>query len=489
MPSYVLRDYQKECVDLVNGLPDGCRTVVALATGLGKTLVGASLDFKGRVLWLSHRDELVRQPEKYFKARGMSFGIEKAGEHADGEDVISASVQSLYHDSRLESFPKDAFDTIIVDEAHHAAAPTYKKILSYFTPRKVIGLTATPGRGDGVRLTDVFDSICFSRNIAWGITHGYLADIRCLRVSGGFDLSGVDMSGGDYTAASLERAMDESENAETVACAYMDSCRPKQLRTLVYCPTRRICQEVADAIKKKIPDKEQETVRVLTGEDPADVRSQALADFRKGKPDREQLYQDLRDILQRYGDTDIAGIDIADFFMDVMDAMKKNRITMPHGLTMLARGLTHMEGDLAEISPDINMAEIASQRIQASYLKSFDWKEALSHSGQDLFHAARDSAKLPSLMSRIMKEYLNGQSRVNLELKTSKNFAWLLRKLVQNIVIGMWVVALLISSSILCLTDMHPKILGMPLLGFLGYSAAGVIVLFLVIRHFATKPK
>ena len=73
----------------------------------------------------------------------------------------------------------------------------------------------------------------------------------------------------------------------------------------------------------------------------------SLADFRKGKPDREQLYQDLRDILQRYGDTDIAGIDIADFFMDVMDAMKKNRITMPHGLTMLARGLTHMEGDLA----------------------------------------------------------------------------------------------------------------------------------------------
>lgn len=148
-----------------------------------------------------------------------------------------------------------------------------------------------------------------------------------------------------------------------------------------------------------------------------------------------------------------------------------------------------MEGDLAEISPDINMAEIASQRIQASYLKSFDWKEALSHSGQDLFYAARDSAKLPSLMSRIMKEYLNGQSRVNLELKTSKNLAWLMRKLVQNIVIGMWVVALLISSSILCLTDMHPKILGMPLLGFLGYSAAGVIVLFLVIRHFATKPK
>lgn len=114
--SYVLRDYQKECVDLVNGLPDGSRTVVALATGLGKTLVGASLDFHGRVLWLSHRDELVRQPEKYFRARGMSFGIEKADEHAGDEDVVSASVQSLYRDERLHSFAPDAFDTIIVDE-------------------------------------------------------------------------------------------------------------------------------------------------------------------------------------------------------------------------------------------------------------------------------------------------------------------------------------------------------------------------------------
>lgn len=278
--SYVLRDYQKECVDLVNGLPDGSRTVVALATGLGKTLVGASLDFHGRVLWLSHRDELVRQPEKYFRARGMSFGIEKADEHAGDEDVVSASVQSLYRDERLHSFAPDAFDTVVVDEAHHAAAQTYRKILAYFHPRKTIGLTATPGRGDGVRLTDEFDSICFSRNIAWGIQHGYLADIRCLRVSGGFDLASVDMAGGDFVVASLGEAMERSENAGVVADAYMQSCEPDKLRTLVYCPTRAICRDVADAIKKRLPEEEKGTVQVLTGEDEQDARDRLPARMR-----------------------------------------------------------------------------------------------------------------------------------------------------------------------------------------------------------------
>ena len=235
----------------------------------------------------------------------------------------------------------------------------------------------------------------------------------------------------------------------------------------------------------------EEAVQGIAGRDVARVENAvlSLADFRRGKPDREQLYQDLREILQRYSETDILGIDIAEFFMDVMDAMKKNKITMPHGLTMLARGLTHMEGVLAEICPDINMEEIAEKRMAENRIEHLDLKNTLLHGGRDFYKAASASAGIPSLVSQIMKEYLNGQSRVNLELKTSKDLAWLLRKLVQNLVIGMWVMALLISSSILCTTDMTPKIFRIPWLGFFGYAAAGVIVCFLVVRHFLTRPK
>ena len=181
-----LRPYQEEAVKAVDALPDGSRTIVALATGLGKTVVAANFATNGRILWLSHRDELVRQPEKYFAERGISYGIEKAEETSSGETVVSASVPSLCKDARLHRFAPDAFDLIVVDEAQHAAAKTYRKILSYFHPRKLVGLTATPKRGDGVRLSDEFDTICFSRDLKWGIQNHYLADITCLRVYGIF---------------------------------------------------------------------------------------------------------------------------------------------------------------------------------------------------------------------------------------------------------------------------------------------------------------
>lgn len=114
MTQIIPRPYQEEVREIVRNLPDGSRVIIHMATGLGKTATMSMFDRKGRMLILSHRDELVRQPEKYFE--GVSFGIEKAEEHANGEDIISASVQTLCKDKRLHSYEKDAFDIIVVDE-------------------------------------------------------------------------------------------------------------------------------------------------------------------------------------------------------------------------------------------------------------------------------------------------------------------------------------------------------------------------------------
>ncbi len=150
--NFALRPYQNECEEAIEKAGAG-RHLVVMATGLGKTAVFTHIKRNGRVLILSHRDELVHQPEKYYKGQ-CTFGVEKAMETADSEDVVSASVQSLAKDNRLQKYAPDAFDTIIVDEAHHAAAPTYRKILDYFSgARRRIGFTATPKRGDSVRLT------------------------------------------------------------------------------------------------------------------------------------------------------------------------------------------------------------------------------------------------------------------------------------------------------------------------------------------------
>lgn len=213
-----------------------------------------------------------------------------------------------------------------------------------------------------------------------------------------------------------------------------------------------------------------------------------LGDFQK-TPDRDALYHDLNVILQDYADTDITDVDIAQFFQEVIEAMKRNGIRLPHGLAMLARGLIHMEGDLAEISPDINMAEIASRRVISDRIENFNWKKEIRTESQKVLRSMEKSVEIPSLVERALRDYMAGEGHMSMELKTSPRLAWLLRKLVQNLVLGLWVMALLIASAILCTSDLQPQILGMPLLGLIGFGLAGTIVAFLVIRHIITRPR
>ena len=209
-----LRPYQTECVDIIDGLESGS-FLVAMATGLGKTVVFSHLKRRGRVLILSHRDELVHQPEKYFDC---SFGVEQAGEHSDGEEIVSASVQTLVR--RLEKFSPDDFDMLITDEAHHAVAPSYQKVYDYFKPRIHIGFTATPNRGDRVRLDKVFEKIVYQKDLLWGIQNQYLTDIDCYQVDIGYDISKVKRKMGDFDSKQLGEEIDKKVMNEGIARAY-----------------------------------------------------------------------------------------------------------------------------------------------------------------------------------------------------------------------------------------------------------------------------
>lgn len=233
-----LRDYQQECIDLIDKAEPGAYLVVC-ATGLGKTVIFTNIKRKGRMLILSHREELVNQPLKYFNC---STGVEMASESSHGEEVVSASVQSLVR--RLDRFEPDTFDTIIVDEAHHAAAETYKKILKHFTPRLVIGFTATPNRADGARLNDVFQKIIMKRDLKWGIKNGYLCNIDCKRVDIGYDLSEVHTRMGDYAPGELADAMEGTEDA--IADAYTKLARGA---TLIFSCNVAHAEAIAERIR------------------------------------------------------------------------------------------------------------------------------------------------------------------------------------------------------------------------------------------------
>lgn len=236
----VLRDYQQECHDVIEKLEPGSY-LIQMATGLGKTATFTTLKRKGRVLVLAHREELVTQPIKYYDC---PVGIEMANHKSNGEDVVIASVQSIIH--RLDKFKPDDFDMIITDEAHHAAAKSYRKVYEYFKPRLHLGFTATPNRGDNVRLDDIYQDIIFERDIKWAIKNKYLTDIYCIRVNIGYDISKVARRMGDFAPGELEEVMNQVVLNNAIAEAYKKYAKGQ---TLIFA-----CSvDHAEAIAEKIP--------------------------------------------------------------------------------------------------------------------------------------------------------------------------------------------------------------------------------------------
>lgn len=213
-----------------------------------------------------------------------------------------------------------------------------------------------------------------------------------------------------------------------------------------------------------------------------------IGEFR-GKPDRERLYQDLKKFIADYGTTSMGSLDVAAAIAGLVEIMKQNRISLPHGVSMLCRGLTHIQGVLAVISPDINMMQIAVNRYTEDFLKNINWKSELQKQARTVYRSVNKGAEIPGLVTDILKEHLEGQSVVNIDLHSSEDLTNVISAAIRNIVVGLCVAALLIASSVICTTDMTPKILGIPALGFAGYAFAMVVSIFLTVRYLWSKRK
>lgn len=166
------------------------RTLLVLPTGTGKTIVFASVAADqvragDRVLILAHRGELLEQAaDKLQRSTGLVSAVEKAESTCldSWYRVVVGSVQTLQRTARLERFPRDYFGTIIIDEAHHSITDGYRRILDYFGSAKVLGVTATPDRGDMRNLGEVFDSLAYEYKLTDAIKDGYLCRIMAQTV-------------------------------------------------------------------------------------------------------------------------------------------------------------------------------------------------------------------------------------------------------------------------------------------------------------------
>ena len=217
-----LRPYQNEAVDAVEReFSRGVRsTLIVLATGCGKTIVFSHLAARevrrgGRVLILAHRGELLTQAiAKLRSATGIEAGLEKAEETSDVAwdeipyTVVVGSVQSMKSQKRLERFSRDEFSLVVVDECHHALTGTYRAVIDHFPNAKLLGVTATPDRGDLRSLSEVFQTIAYEYSIVDAIRDRWLSPVYVQTVPLRIDLSAVSVQSGDFQAASLGSALD-----------------------------------------------------------------------------------------------------------------------------------------------------------------------------------------------------------------------------------------------------------------------------------------
>ena len=248
-----LRPYQREALQAVQeDWQNGHQKLLqVLPTGTGKTIVFSHLAAQrathGRVLILAHRGELLEQAQdKLRQATGLPSVLEKAESSSIGSDtpVVVGSVQTMMQPSRLAKFSSDHWDTIIVDEAHHCLADSYQKILSHFDSAKVLGVTATPDRGDRKNLGQYFEKLSYEYTLPKAVQDGFLSPIRAQMIPLAIDLSNVRQQTGDFAASDLDHALEpylEQIAAEMAATI-------KDRRTLVFLPLISTSQRMRDLL-------------------------------------------------------------------------------------------------------------------------------------------------------------------------------------------------------------------------------------------------
>lgn len=277
-----LRPYQQEAINSIEVQWESGtnRTLLVLPTGCGKTIVFCKLTERlvgkgSRVLIMAHRGELLDQAaDKLLKATGLRCAVEKAEETCLGSwfRVVVGSVQTMMREKRLMQFDPAYFDTIIVDEAHHCLTDGYQRVLNHFSGAKVLGVNATPDRGDMRNLGQYFESLAYEYSLPRAIREGYLSPIKALTLPLTLDLSAVGTQSGDFKAGDLGSALDPY--LHSIADEMLIHCADR--KTVVFLPLVATSQKFRDILNAK-------GFRAAEVNGNSEDRAQVLEDFDAGK--------------------------------------------------------------------------------------------------------------------------------------------------------------------------------------------------------------
>ncbi|MEG1254414.1 DEAD/DEAH box helicase [Clostridium sp.] len=275
-----LREHQEDALTSLRDMREAGDTIALLyhATGTGKTVTAVedAKSIGGRTLYIGHTKELIEQAKGTFEMlwEKASCGTYMGDIKEKEADIVCGSIQSV--SGHVEEFRPDEFDYVIIDEAHHGAADSYKKILSYFTPKFTIGLSATPERADGEDILDLFKNVAHKIDIETAVKQGILAEIRCIRVKTNVDISDVRIRGIKYDSKDLESKLFVPERNNVLVDTYINYVKDK--RTVVFCASVHNAEEVSKAFKERGIEAE-----AVSGSLNKSRRDRILKDYEEGK--------------------------------------------------------------------------------------------------------------------------------------------------------------------------------------------------------------
>lgn len=248
-----LKEHQQEALDALAKMREAKETIALIhhATGTGKTVTAVS-DAKrmgGRTLYIAHTKDLITQAADTFRELWpeASLGLYVENHKETDAQVICASVQSVA--LNLDSFLPDAFDYLIIDEAHHAAAETYQKVLAYFTPRFTLGLTATPERADDQDILEIFKNTAHRLDIQTAVEIGELVPVRCIRIHTNIDLTKVRFNSVQYNIRDLESKIFVPERNQLIVDTWLEFVRDK--RTVIFCASIKHAEQIAALLNER----------------------------------------------------------------------------------------------------------------------------------------------------------------------------------------------------------------------------------------------
>lgn len=277
-----LKDHQQAALQNLQTMRDNGESIALLyhATGTGKTVTAVSDAQKvgKRTLFLAHTKELVTQAKNTFDSlwEDAETGLYVAEHKEQDAYIVCGSIQSVAQN--IEQFHPEEFGYLIIDECHHAAADTYKKVLSYFKTDFTLGLTATPDRMDGENLLETFQNVAHKLDLKTAVEIGELVPIRCIRIKTNIDLSSVRINGIKYQSQDLESKLFIPERNNTIVTTYVNFVKNK--KTVVFCASVKHAEQVAVLMQQAGIN-----AAVVSGTTKKDERTRILEQYEYGEID------------------------------------------------------------------------------------------------------------------------------------------------------------------------------------------------------------